>query len=102
MPHVPAGPGPYTPPWQGPLPGDAALMGAPTFFGPSPQGVYFAPVPPGMDMAMMGMPPPFMGMMAQEFVADDYEEAQGEEEEEEEATEEQVSKEGAHPQSVAN
>jgi hypothetical protein len=54
-----------------------------------------------MDMAMMGMPPPFMGMMAQEFVADDYEEAQGEEEEEEAATEEQVSKEGAQPQSVA-
>jgi hypothetical protein len=102
MPRVPAGPGPYATPWQGPLPGDAALMGAPNFFGPSPQGLYFAPVPPGMEMAMMGMPPPYMGMMGQEFGRDDYDEAQGEEEEEAATTtEEQVSKE-AHPQPVAN
>jgi hypothetical protein len=55
-----------------------------------------------MEMAMMGMPPPYMGMMGQEFGRDDYDEAQGEEEEEAATTtEEQVSKE-AHPQPVAN
>ena len=52
-------------------------MGTAPFFGQAPAGVYFGAVPPGMDLAMMGMPPPFMGMMGQEFVADDYEEPLG-------------------------
>jgi len=50
--------GPYAPPW--PMAGDGMMP--PFMPGAGPHGLFYGPIPPGMEMAMMGMHPGFMGV----------------------------------------
>ena len=59
-PPPPAPHGPYAPPWPGPISGDGMM---PAFVaGGAATGLFYGPIPPGMDMSIYGMHPALMAM----------------------------------------